>query len=59
MTKFKPRKGQNLSEDCTAKPHAHLQTLTKAHAKIQKDPGKIVGGRAFTRYPMSLWFGRN
>ena len=25
----------------------------KAHAKFQKDPGKTVGGAAFTRYPVS------
>ena len=33
----------------TAKPHAHSQTLTKTHAKFQKDPAKSVGGVAFTR----------
>ena len=36
----------------TAKCHAHLHTLTKTHAKFQKDPAKTVGGVAFTRYPV-------
>ena len=43
----------------TAKSHAHIQTLTKTPAKFQKDPAKIVGGVAFTRYPMTLCFGRS
>ena len=33
----------------TAKPHAHLQTLTKPPVKFQKDPDKIVGEVAFIR----------
>ena len=32
--------------------HAHLQTLTKTHAKFQKDAVKIVGGIVFTRVEM-------
>ena len=32
----------------TAKPHAHLQTLTKTPAKFPKDTTKMVGV-AFTR----------
>ena len=35
------------------KLHVLLQTLTKALAKFQKDPGKTVGKVAFTRYPVS------
>ena len=30
----------------TAKPHAHIQTLTKAPAKFQKDLAKIVARRS-------------
>ena len=33
----------------TTKPHAHLQAFSKAPAKFQNDPAKIVGGVAFTR----------
>ena len=28
-------------------------------AKFQNDPAKIVGGVAFTRYPVSICFGRS
>ena len=45
MTKIKLR--------ITVKCHAHIQTLTKTPAKFRIDPGKIVGGVAFTRYPVS------
>ena len=50
ITKFKLRKQSDKNNlRITAKPHAHLQTLTKTPAKFQKDPTKIVGGDALTR----------
>ena len=42
----------------TAKRHAHFPTLIKTPAKFQKHPVKIVGGVAFSRYPVSICFGR-
>ena len=47
-------KSFNIIENpCCIQSHAHLQTLTKTPAKFRIDPGKIVGGVAFTRYPVS------
>ena len=43
----------------TFNSHAHLQTLTKTPAKFQEYPAKIVGEIAFTRYPMTICFGRS
>ena len=48
---------KNESEDYILN-HAHLQILTKAPAKFQKDLVKTVGGFAFTRYPVTK-FQRN
>ena len=43
----------------TSISHAHLQTLTKTLAKLQKDPAKIVGGVEISRYYVSICFGRS
>ena len=43
----------------TGKPHVHLQTLKKTSVKFQKYPAKIVGEVAFTRYAVSICFGRS
>ena len=56
MTKFKQRKSDKINLRVTAKLHAHLETLTKTSVEFQKDPNKIVGGVAFTRYPVPLCF---
>ena len=37
------------NQSITAKPHAHLQTLTKTPAKFQKDQAKTVEVVEFTR----------
>ena len=42
----------------TSKSHAYLKTSTKAPATFPKDAGKIVGGVAFIRYPVTICFGR-
>ena len=36
------KKNAQITLRITAKPHAHLQTLSKTHANFQKDPTKIV-----------------
>ena len=59
MTKFKLQKVIKKYLKIKAKHHAHLQTLTKPPAKFQKDLAKIVGEVAFTRYPVSIYFGRS
>ena len=61
MTKFKTAKNvTSFNLRITAKPHAHVQTLTNIPAKfIKKHPGKIVGGVAFTRDPVFIWFGKS
>ena len=43
----------------TFNSHAHLQTLTKTPAQFQEYPARIVGGVAFTRYPMTICYGRS
>ena len=40
------------------KPHAHLQSFTKTHAKFHKIRVKLQGV-AFTRYLVSICFGRS
>ena len=39
-----------------SKPHAYLQTMTKASAKFQMNQLKAVGGDAHTRYILSIHF---
>ena len=54
MTKFKRN---NLR--ITFKHITHILILIKTPAKFSKVPGSnIVGGAAFTRYPVSMCFGR-
>ena len=48
-TKFKLRKSYKNYLRIKAKCHAHLQTVTKAPVKFDKNPNKIVGKVAFTR----------
>ena len=50
-TKFELRKSDKINLRIRAKRNSHLQTLTKL-----KDSSKIVGGVAFTRYPVYLCF---
>ena len=45
----KSDKNSSVNLRITAKPHKHLQTSKNPPAQFQKDPGKIVGGVAFTR----------
>ena len=58
-TKIKLQKSaKNLSEDyiqitCTS------SNLDKNICSFKKDQAKIVGGVVFTRYPVSISFGRN
>ena len=47
MTKFKVTK---INLRIISKPHAHLQTMTKAPVKFQKDRHKTVWGVTHTRY---------
>ena len=39
-----------------SKPHARLQTMTKAPVKFQKNRHKTVGDVVHTRYPLSIHF---
>ena len=39
-----------------SKPHAYVQTKSKAPVKFQKNQYKTVGGDAHTRYPLSIHF---
>ena len=48
-----------IENPCNIQSHAHVQTLIKTAAKFPKDVGRIVGGNAFTRYPVPKCFGRN
>ena len=44
MTKFENcKKSDKINLTITAKPHAHIQILTKTPAKFQKDLAKMVG----------------
>ena len=38
------------------KSYAYLQSIIKTFVKFQKNPNKIVGGVAHTRYPVSIHF---
>ena len=59
MTKFtKWKKWQKNNLAIISKPHAHPHTMTKTHAKFQKDRYKTVRGVALTRYPLSIHFHR-
>lgn len=40
----------NFMIRCISKPHAYLQTMTKTHAKFQKDWYTIVGGIGNLKY---------
>ena len=47
---YNAEKWQKCSNNFS-KPHAHLDTMKKSHAKFQNDRYKTVGGVAFTRHP--------
>ena len=52
MTKFtKMEKVTKNNLTIISKPHAHPHTMTKTHAKFQKDRYKTVRGVALTRHP--------
>ena len=50
MSMFKMCKVIKINFRILKKPHAHLQTILKAHLKFQKDWPKTVGGVKGTRY---------
>ena len=54
MTKFKMRKSEKKSLRIMFKPHAHLQTMTKATVKFEKKKNRheTAGGVSHKRYPL-------
>ena len=60
MTKLKLQKSERKNNlRITAKYHAHFQTLTKTPSKFRKEQAKTVGRVVYTRYPVSICFGRS
>ena len=43
---------------CISKQYAHLQTLTQTPVKFQGKQHKTVGGVEYTRYQVSIHFGK-
>ena len=52
-------KSDKINLRITGTPHAYVQTLTKTYLMFQIVPRKILGGVAFTRYQLSICFGRS
>ena len=51
--KSEKKKKKKKKDQAYTKKHMHIMTMTKTHAKFQKDPTTTVAGVASTRYLLS------